>query len=87
MSRIEPGRKPLNVLARNIGSTVWITLKNRVEYWGKMIQCDGYMNLLLENAREFKNGMPVANYGTIFIRGNNILYIQLDAEKRRMVKT
>lgn len=76
---MEPSRKPLNVLTKNVGNPVTVTLKNRVKYWGRMIRCDGYMNLLLTNAKEYNNLGMVVNYGNVFIRGNNILYICLDA--------
>jgi U6 snRNA-associated Sm-like protein LSm6 len=46
-----------------------------------MFRCDNYMNILLEGAEELKNSKPVANYGNIFIRGNNILYICISGEK------
>lgn len=76
---MEPSKKPLNVLTKNVGNTVVVTLKNRVEYWGRMVRCDGYMNILLTNAKEYDNSGLVVNYGNVFIRGNNILYIRLDA--------
>jgi len=77
---LEPSRKPLNVLTKNVGNNVTVALKNRVEYWGRMIRCDGYMNILLTNAKEYNDSDIVANYGDVFIRGNNILYISLDAD-------
>jgi len=76
---LEPSKKPLNVLTKCVGNTVTVTLKNRVEYWGRMVRCDGYMNILLTNAKEYDNSGLVVNYGNVFIRGNNILYIRLDA--------
>lgn len=76
---MEPSKKPLNVLTKNIGNNVTVALKNRVEYWGRMVRCDGYMNILLTNAKEYNDSDLVANYGDIFIRGNNILYICFDA--------
>jgi len=45
-----------------------------------MTRCDGYKNILLSNAKEYSNSDIVANYGDVFIRGNNILYISLDAD-------
>ena len=77
---MEPSKKPLNVLTKSVGNNVNIALKNRVEYWGRMIRCDGYMNILLTNAKEYNDNGLVANYGDVFIRGNNVLYISLDAQ-------
>ncbi|MGZ4850769.1 MAG: LSM domain-containing protein, partial [Candidatus Bathyarchaeia archaeon] len=51
------------------------------EYKGKMIKCDGHMNILLEGANELKDDQLMTNYGNVLLRGNNILYIVLDANK------
>jgi len=74
---MEPRKKPLNLLMREVKSEIRVKLKNNSEYRGKMAQCDGYMNIILEEAVELHGDEPVAKYGNIFIRGNNILYICL----------
>jgi len=78
---MEPSKKPLNVLVKQLNSYVAVVLKNGVEYRGTMVQCDGHMNLILDGATEYVNGEMVANYGTILVRGNNILYIMIDVPK------
>ncbi len=78
---MEPSKKPLNVLVKQLNSYVAVVLKNGVEYRGTMVQCDGHMNLILDGATEYINGEMVANYGTILVRGNNILYIMIDVPK------
>jgi len=78
---MEPSKKPLNVLVKQLNSYIAVVLKNGVEYRGTMIQCDGHMNLILDGATEYVNGEMVANYGTILVRGNNILYIRIDMSK------
>jgi len=75
---LEPSRKPLNALIKNMQNYVGITLKNGVEYGGTMVRCDSHMNLLLEKATERVNDRLSANYGSILLRGNNILYICVD---------
>ncbi len=75
---MEPSKKPLNVLTKQINTYVIITLKNGVEYHGTMVRCDGYMNLLLDGASEHLNDSLIANYGSVLVRGNNILYITID---------
>lgn len=75
---MEPSKKPLNVLVKSAGSNVIIHLKNNIEYWGRMTRADGYMNIMLKGAKEFNRDGMVANYGDVFIRGNNILYICID---------
>lgn len=69
--------KPLNVLAKFVNTNVTIKLKNNIEYNGKMINIDQYMNIMLDNAEE-KDGNTKARYGRIIIRGNNMIYIKLE---------
>ncbi len=78
---MEPSKKPLNVLIKQLHGNIEVVLKNGYEYKGKMIKCDGHMNLLLEGATEFKEDQLMTNYGNVLLRGNNVLYIVLDANK------
>jgi len=78
---VEPSKKPLNVLTKCLNSFVAITLKNGVEYRGTMVQCDSHMNILLEGATECFGDRLNANYGSILLRGNNILYICIDVSR------
>jgi small nuclear ribonucleoprotein (snRNP)-like protein len=78
---MEPSKKPLNVLTKQLNSHLSVTLKNGVEYMGRMIRCDGYMNILLEGASEHVNDQLTAKYGSILVRGNNILYITIEAPR------
>ncbi|MGC8850082.1 MAG: LSM domain-containing protein [Candidatus Bathyarchaeia archaeon] len=72
---MEPSRKPLNLLTRKINAEVLIRLKNNVEYRGKMIDCDGHMNIILDGAKEYRNNSPTTILGKVILRGSNILYI------------
>jgi small nuclear ribonucleoprotein len=78
---MEPSKKPLNVLIKQLHGNIEVVLKNGCEYKGKMIKCDGHMNILLEGATEYKDEQALTNYGNVLLRGNNILYIVLDANK------
>ncbi len=78
---MEPSKKPLNVLVKQMNSEISVVLKNGVAYKGKMIKCDGFMNILLEGAKEYVKEEIVANYGNILVRGNNILYLILESYK------
>ncbi|MGD8566140.1 MAG: ribonucleoprotein, partial [Candidatus Bathyarchaeota archaeon] len=78
---MEPSKKPLNVLVKQLNATIGVILKNGYEYRGKMVKCDGHMNMLLEGATEHRNGQLVTNYGDVLLRGNNVLYIVLDVPK------
>ena len=78
---MESNRRPLSALLRSLNKTISVKLKNNLEYRGRMIRCDNYMNITLEGASEFNNSTLTADYGNVFIRGNNILFIRLDANK------
>jgi small nuclear ribonucleoprotein (snRNP)-like protein len=80
---MEPSMKPLNVLVKRLNTYISVMLKNGIEYQGKMIQCDGYMNLMLDGASEHIEDQMTANYGNILVRGNNILYIAIDLPPRK----
>lgn len=78
MSSLEPSKKPLNTLVKQLNSHVTITLKNGVTYKGTMTKCDGHMNIILQGATECEGEQPIANYGSVLVRGNNILYISIE---------
>lgn len=78
---VEPSKKPLNVLTKQLNSYVAIVLKNGIEYRGTMVQCDGHMNVLLQGAVERFGDRLNASYGNVLLRGNNILYICIDVTR------
>lgn len=78
---MEPSKKPLNVLVKQMNAKIGIVLKNGYEYRGKMVKCDGHMNILLKGATEYKNGRMIKNYGNVLLRGNNVLWIKLGITK------
>lgn len=80
---MEPSKKPLNVLIKQMNSYIGVTLKNNIEYRGTMVHCDNYMNIILDNASEYNGNQLVANYGKVLVRGNNILYITLNMSQKR----
>ncbi|TMI06975.1 hypothetical protein E6H34_09245 [Candidatus Bathyarchaeota archaeon] len=73
--RLEPSRKPLNLLVRKLQADVSVRLKNDAEYRGKMIDCDSHMNIILDGAREYRGGDPSTNFGSLIVRGSNVLYV------------
>ena len=73
---MEPSKKPLNVLIKQLHGNIEVVLKNGYEYKGKMIKCDGHMNILLEGATEFKEDQLMTNYGNVLLRGNNIITVR-----------
>ncbi len=68
------------MLQKSINRKVAIRLKNEIEYRGKMINVDSYMNLILIDAEEFSGDNVLANYGKVVIRGNNVLFIKLEKD-------
>lgn len=80
---MEPSKKPLNMLTRQLNAHISIVLKNNFEYKGVMVQCDNFMNIILDSAAEYNDGQLLAKYGQAIVRGNNILYIALDSSRIR----
>jgi small nuclear ribonucleoprotein len=72
---MDSGRKPLDVLAKQLNAHILVVLKDGFEYRGKVVGCDHLMNVVLEEAVEYFGGRPTRSYGTILLRGNNIIYI------------
>ncbi len=71
------GKKPLVTVMKYLDKVVRVKLKNEIVYEGKMVECDNYMNIVIEKAVEYEGNGRKATYPKILIRGNNIMYIQL----------
>ena len=73
-------KRPLTTLQKNTKKSVIVRLKNNVEYKGKIVNVDSYMNLIMSDAEELKDGKTVEKYGRVILRGNNVLFIKLEDE-------
>ena len=73
-------KRPLTTLQKNTRKSVIVRLKNDVEYKGKIVNVDSYMNLIMSDAEEVKDGKTVEKYGRVILRGNNVLFIKLEDE-------
>ena len=73
-------KRPLTTLQKNTRKSVIVRLKNDVEYKGKIVNVDSYMNLIMSDAEELKDGKTVEKYGRVILRGNNVLFIKLEDE-------
>ena len=73
-------KRPLTTLQKNTNKSVIVRLKNDVEYKGKIVNVDSYMNLIMSDAEELRDGKIVEKYGRIILRGNNVLFIKLEDE-------
>ncbi|MCD6341596.1 MAG: ribonucleoprotein [Thaumarchaeota archaeon] len=76
-SGLNMGKRPLMTVMKYIDKVVRVKLKNEMIYEGKMTECDNYMNIVIEKAVEYEGNGRKATYPKILIRGNNIMYIQL----------
>ncbi|MCQ5362059.1 MAG: ribonucleoprotein [Candidatus Methanomethylicia archaeon] len=69
--------EPLRLLNKALHNQILVKLKDGHEYIGNLVKYDQTMNLILVEAVEaVDDGNPVAKYGKILVRGNNILYIR-----------
>ena len=55
-------KRPLTTLQKNTKKSVIVRLKNDVEYKGKIVNVDSYMNLIMSDAEELRNGKIVEKY-------------------------
>nr|AIE97547.1 small nuclear ribonucleoprotein (RUXX) [uncultured marine thaumarchaeote KM3_01_F02] len=55
-----------------------VRLKNDIEYKGRMVNVDSYMNLIMTDAEELKDGKITEKFGRVILRGNNVLFIKLE---------
>lgn len=71
---------PSSYIANITRKPVVVKLNNGANFRGILSSLDDRMNLAMENTKEYVEGVFVKNYGDAFIRGNNVLYISLDAD-------
>ena len=73
-------KRPLTTLQKYTKKSVIVRLKNDVEYKGKIDNVDSYMNLIMTDAEELKDGKVTEKFGRVILRGNNVLFIKLENE-------
>jgi len=73
-------KRPLTTLQKHTKKDVTVRLKNDVEYKGKIDNVDPYMNLIMTDAEELRDGKTAEKFGRIILRGNNVLFIKLENE-------
>ncbi len=72
-----PEKLPIKALETALDDIVSIKLKDQRVFRGRLTSCDMYMNLTLSSAEELEEDRVRAKYGSVLIRGNNILWIQI----------
>jgi small nuclear ribonucleoprotein len=68
-------QRPLDVLNRALGSSVLVSIKGGKEFRGRLSGFDVHINLVLEDAEEIQGGQSLKRYGTMIIRGDNVVFI------------
>ncbi|NWF94663.1 MAG: RNA-binding protein [Candidatus Thorarchaeota archaeon] len=68
---------PIKALEAALNEVVSVKLKDQRIFRGRLTRCDIYMNLTLGDAEEMESQETKAKYGSVLIRGNNILWIQV----------
>ncbi len=77
MNPVEQAR-PLDALNRVRGKRIIVELKNNKQYIGKLKSFDIHINIVLEEAEEYKDGALVKKLGVVFIRGDTITVISTE---------
>jgi small nuclear ribonucleoprotein len=72
---MEPSKKPLNLLLKHLNNEVCVRLKNNIEYRGRLVGCDNYMTLVLEEASKYMSDKPTIKYGPLILSDSFILHI------------
>ena len=73
----EERKTPAEFMRSLFGKRVHMKLTNNEVFHGKLVSLDGALNVVLEQAQEYSEGGEklVKRYSEIFLRGNNVLYI------------
>ncbi len=68
-------RRPFDALNSALNNNVMIGLKGGVVFRGIMVSYDVHMNVVLEKAEMMVNDEVKKGVGTIFLRGDSVVYI------------
>ncbi|CAD6493297.1 MAG: small nuclear ribonucleoprotein [Methanosarcinales archaeon] len=68
-------KRPLDILNDALDSNVLIRLKGQREFRGQLKGYDMHMNLVMDNAEEILADNSTKKFGTIVVRGDNIIFI------------
>jgi small nuclear ribonucleoprotein len=67
--------RPMDALNSARNKTVMVDLKNGFRYVGKLKAFDIHVNVVMDDADEYKDGELKRKVGTVFIRGDTITII------------
>ena len=68
-------QRPLDILNESLETPVIVRLKGGRDFRGELQGYDVHLNLVLDKAEELKDGETVRKFGTIVVRGDNVVYI------------
>jgi small nuclear ribonucleoprotein len=68
-------QRPLDILNESLETPVIVRLKGGRDFRGELQGYDVHLNLVLDKAEEFKDGEAIKKFGTIVVRGDNVVYI------------
>jgi len=74
-------KTPAEFLKSIRGRPVVVKLNSGVDYWGILACLDGYINIAMEQTKEYVNGQLKNKYGDAFIQGNNVTYVGLNFKR------
>ncbi|MBS3108287.1 small nuclear ribonucleoprotein [Candidatus Woesearchaeota archaeon] len=67
--------RPLDALNNARNKRVILELKNQKQFIGKLKAFDIHINAVLDDAEEYVDGQLRKKMGTVFVRGDTIIYI------------
>ena len=67
--------RPFDTLNDSKGKGVIVELKSGKQLIGKLKSFDQHVNTVLENCEEKVNGETTRKLGTVFIRGDTIIFV------------
>jgi small nuclear ribonucleoprotein (snRNP)-like protein len=68
-------QRPLDILNESLETPVIVRLKGGRDFRGELQGYDVHLNLVLDKAEELKDGEAIKKFGTIVVRGDNVVYI------------
>lgn len=84
MSSQAKTESPMKVLRSGIARGALVKVKSGATYVGRLIMVDSTMNIVLSECREVawnnEDPEPIADYGTVLIRGSQIVYVAINYE-------
>jgi small nuclear ribonucleoprotein len=67
--------RPLDLLNASKGKEVLVSLKGDKQFVGTLLAFDIHVNVVLDNAKEVREGEVKKSIGLTFLRGDTIIFI------------